>query len=78
MLAPNEGVSSPEEVPSEWVDAAAQIGAGKARRVVVIGAVDSGKSTLCRFLLSEARRAGRSPALLDCDVGQKTVDRPPA
>ncbi len=58
------------------MDAAARIGAEQARRAIVIGSVDTGKSTLCRFLLNEAQRAGRSSALLDCDVGQKTVGPP--
>jgi polynucleotide 5'-hydroxyl-kinase GRC3/NOL9 len=42
----------------------------------VLGPADAGKSTLCRFLLTEAATAGRSAALLDTDLGQKAVGPP--
>jgi polynucleotide 5'-hydroxyl-kinase GRC3/NOL9 len=63
-------------VSADWADAAAQLIAGDFRRVVVLGAADMGKSTLCRFLVGEGRRAGRAVALLDADLGQKTVGPP--
>jgi polynucleotide 5'-hydroxyl-kinase GRC3/NOL9 len=44
--------------------------------VLVLGAADRGKSTLCRFLVERAAGCGRSAALLDADVGQKTVGPP--
>ncbi len=46
------------------------------RTVVLFGGLDTGKSTLSRALLEAAVAAGRSPAFLDADVGQKTVGPP--
>jgi len=63
-------------VPPGWSDAAASMTHEGVRRLMVIGAADVGKSTVCRFLLGEARAKGRKAALLDTDVGQKTVGLP--
>ena len=47
-----------------------------ANTVALIGALDTGKSMLARRMLSEAHAAGRRCALIDADVGQKTVGPP--
>ena len=44
--------------------------------VVLVGGLDTGKSTLSRSLLSAAVAGGRAAAYLDADVGQKTVGPP--
>jgi polynucleotide 5'-hydroxyl-kinase GRC3/NOL9 len=44
--------------------------------VMLIGAPDTGKTTLAKKLLAEALRAGRNLALVDGDVGQTTVGPP--
>jgi polynucleotide 5'-hydroxyl-kinase GRC3/NOL9 len=44
--------------------------------VLLIGGLDTGKTTLSRALLGAAVEAGRPSALLDADVGQKTVGPP--
>jgi len=62
--------------PPDWSDVAARITHESVRRVMVIGAADVGKSTFCHFLLRTARAGGRTAALLDTDVGQKTVGPP--
>jgi polynucleotide 5'-hydroxyl-kinase GRC3/NOL9 len=62
--------------PPEWVEAAEHICRHAPARVLVIGARDTGKSTFCRFLYDAATQLGRSAALLDTDVGQKTVGPP--
>lgn len=46
------------------------------RTVLLIGGLDSGKSTLGRRMLAEALEAGRTCAFLDGDLGQKTVGPP--
>ena len=46
------------------------------RTIVLIGGLDSGKSTLARALLRAAVEAGRPAAHLDADVGQKSVGPP--
>ena len=43
---------------------------------MVIGASDTGKSTLARYLFQELRRAGLWAAYLDGDVGQSTLGLP--
>ena len=62
--------------PPDWSDVAARITHESVRRVMVVGAADVGKSTFCHFLLRTARAGGRTAALLDTDVGQKTVGPP--
>ena len=44
--------------------------------VLLIGGLDTGKTTLARDLLRAALSAGRPAALLDADVGQKSVGPP--
>ncbi len=44
--------------------------------VLLIGGMDTGKSTLSRQLLAAALAAGRPGAYLDADVGQKSVGPP--
>ncbi|GIV00513.1 MAG: hypothetical protein KatS3mg014_2128 [Actinomycetota bacterium] len=46
------------------------------RTVLLVGGLDTGKSTLARALLAAAVAAGRRGAFLDADVGQKTVGPP--
>ena len=44
--------------------------------VVLVGGLDTGKTSLSRNMLTAAVEAGRTAALLDADVGQKTVGPP--
>jgi len=44
--------------------------------VLLIGGLDSGKSSLGARILSEGLAAGRTGAFLDADLGQKTVGPP--
>lgn len=62
---------SASAIPPAWLEAVHRLEG--ARRVLVLGASDVGKSTFCRFL---AERLGA--ALLDTDLGQKTVGPPGA
>ena len=64
------------DIPAEWADAAARLTGGEARRVLVLGPADSGKTTLCTLLLSIASDQGRSAVLVDADVGQKMCGPP--
>jgi polyribonucleotide 5'-hydroxyl-kinase len=45
-------------------------------RVMVLGPVDHGKSTLCRILLNYCVRTGGTPIFLDLDVGQNSITIP--
>lgn len=44
--------------------------------VFLLGTVDSGKSTLSRYILCEALSAGESVCLVDADVGQSSLGPP--
>ncbi|HEX9376254.1 MAG TPA: Clp1/GlmU family protein [Actinomycetota bacterium] len=46
------------------------------RTVVLFGGLDSGKTTLSKTLIRAGLAAGRSPAYLDADPGQKSVGPP--
>lgn len=58
--------------------AAARSGSAEAfgPRVVVCGATDSGKSSLCRILLNYALKRGWKPLQVDVDVGQNGITIP--
>lgn len=45
-------------------------------RVVVVGPVDTGKSSFCRYLLNYSVRFGRAPIFIDLDVGQNQISVP--
>jgi polynucleotide 5'-hydroxyl-kinase GRC3/NOL9 len=68
--------STDARIPSAWLDAARQIIREGVRHVLVLGAVDVGKSTFCRELLRAANGAGKAARLIDSDVGQKMVGPP--
>jgi polynucleotide 5'-hydroxyl-kinase GRC3/NOL9 len=46
------------------------------RTVMLVGGLDTGKSTLSRALLEAAVAVGRTTAYVDADLGQKTVGPP--
>ncbi|XP_072961750.1 protein CLP1 homolog [Typha angustifolia] len=45
-------------------------------RVIVVGPTDSGKSTLCRMLLSWACKQSWKPTFVDLDIGQGSITLP--
>jgi polynucleotide 5'-hydroxyl-kinase GRC3/NOL9 len=64
------------DIPASWEQSAAAIIQHRWRKVLVIGAVDRGKSTYCRFLSRYLLAAGWRVALVDADVGQKDIGPP--
>ena len=62
------------DVPPSW--APAQQAARGAGLVLVLGASDSGKSTLTAVLANAAVAANRATALVDSDVGQSSIGPP--
>jgi len=62
------------DIPPSWQPALEAARAGGA--LIVLGAVDSGKSTLVAVLAQEARRAGRPVAVVDADIGQSSIGPP--
>ena len=65
----------PPGLPHAWATAIRTV-LNTATRILVLGPADSGKSTLCRLLLEQARGADRSAAILDLDLGQKLIGPP--
>lgn len=51
---------------------------GKGAVSLIVGAMQSGKSSFCRFLLNYAARMGRSPLYIDLDVSQNSSSVPGA
>jgi polynucleotide 5'-hydroxyl-kinase GRC3/NOL9 len=64
------------QIPADWLRAAEAIAERHARRVLILGPVDAGKSTFARFLLENAAERGAVAVVLDADVGQKSFGPP--
>jgi polynucleotide 5'-hydroxyl-kinase GRC3/NOL9 len=64
------------DIPSSWDWSATQILHHAWRKILVIGAVDRGKSTYCHFLSQRLLAAGATVAVVDADVGQKDIGPP--
>jgi polynucleotide 5'-hydroxyl-kinase GRC3/NOL9 len=65
------------DLPPEWEAAAGRfLETGGA--ALVLGAPDTGKSTLCRYLIYRAYAAGERAALIDLDLGQAHLGPPAA
>lgn len=63
-------------IPRAWGEAAETILAERPPTILVLGGGDVGKSTFCRFLISELIKAGQRVAFVDADVGQKDLGPP--
>ena len=63
------------EVPDDWRALSVRIDA-EGGLAVLLGASDSGKTTLARWLMRTLTAAGRRVALVDGDIGQSTVGPP--
>lgn len=72
-------VAHPDEVvkpPEEWEQLLEALGAAEDTRVVyLLGGIDRGKTTLCRYLAA-GLRGRRRCACIDCDTGQSTIGPP--
>ncbi|MCK8519461.1 Clp1/GlmU family protein [Methanoculleus sp. 7T] len=63
-------------VGEEWEELAAALSQADApQRVYVVGATNSGKTTLCRYLADETATHTRT-AYVDCDTGQSRIGPP--
>lgn len=69
------GSSSDPEILPEWAWAA-EASLARPGVVVLLGASDSGKTTLCRILAERWRAAGRTVGLVDGDIGQSSIGPP--
>ncbi|WP_440059923.1 Clp1/GlmU family protein [Thermogladius sp. 4427co] len=60
----------------QWVSLIDSILETRPRVVVIVGDIDSGKSSMSTLILNKAIEKGMSPALVDADVGQADVAPP--
>lgn len=63
------------DVPPAWEQAAGRFVQTEGL-TLVLGGTDTGKSTLCRYLVYRAYLAGHRVALIDCDLGQSHLGPP--
>src|SRR5262249_57699816 len=66
----------PIDIPPAWEWSASQIVQHRWRKVLVVGAVDRGKSTYCAFLSRRCLAAGLRVAVIDTGIGQKDLGPP--
>jgi polynucleotide 5'-kinase involved in rRNA processing len=64
------------DIPEAWRKTAQKILERRNQSVFILGALDSGKTTLARFLTETALKKGFKVALLDTDIGQSTLGPP--
>jgi polynucleotide 5'-hydroxyl-kinase GRC3/NOL9 len=64
------------DIPASWAWSATEIAQRRWRKVLVMGAVDRGKSSYCRFLSRHLLAAGWRVAIVDADVGQTDIGPP--
>lgn len=67
---------SKETIPHSWHEAVRTVIGGRRSPVMVIGPVDSGKSSLCTFLCNHAIREGMKVGVIDGDIGQSDIGPP--
>jgi len=64
-------------VPQEWEGLPSKIKEhGQPRTIMVIGGIDTGKTTLCRFLFDRLSAQGERTLLIDADLGQSVIGPP--
>ncbi len=66
-----------DTIPASWHKTAEDILAlGKTTVVIIMGKVDSGKTSLCTFLANSAIKANLAAAIIDADLGQSDIGPP--
>lgn len=63
-------------IPKSWTELAHEVLTHRLSPVVVLGATDRGKNTLCIYLSNMILKVGCSVALIDADVGQGDIGPP--
>jgi polynucleotide 5'-hydroxyl-kinase GRC3/NOL9 len=79
MLGEGASINEVEEgtIPSSWDEAAKELlSLDKPVTVMVIGGVDSGKTSFCTFLVNAAVKEKLKTSVIDADLGQSDVGPP--
>jgi polynucleotide 5'-hydroxyl-kinase GRC3/NOL9 len=64
------------DIPHSWHQSAEAILKNRWRKILVIGGVDTGKSTYCGYLSNRLLDGDGQVAVIDADVGQKDIGPP--
>ncbi len=64
------------DIPPLWENAANRIVSNRWRKILVMGGIDRGKSTFCKYLAGVILESGYEVAVVDADVGQKDIGPP--
>jgi polynucleotide 5'-hydroxyl-kinase GRC3/NOL9 len=79
-LGENAGIEELDgiTIPSSWKEAYAELAGTDAKpaTTIVLGNVDSGKTSFCTYLLNNLLREGKKVAVLDGDLGQSDIGPP--
>jgi polynucleotide 5'-hydroxyl-kinase GRC3/NOL9 len=70
------GDLAPVDVSEQWEDLRMELVSRRCTRVYVMGEPDSGKTSLCRFLVGALAEHVGAASYLDCDPGQSTIGPP--
>jgi len=67
-----------DTIPSSWLQAFEELLNSQVRpfTAMVIGTIDSGKTSLCTFLINKLLEEGQKVAILDGDLGQSDIGPP--
>jgi polynucleotide 5'-hydroxyl-kinase GRC3/NOL9 len=63
-------------IPKSWFEAANTFQKSNNKKLLIIGSTDTGKSTLCTFLVNHILKFKQNVALLDADIGQSDLGPP--
>ena len=63
-------------IPDSWKRVIEEVMSNNYRKIIVIGGVDSGKSTFCVFMANSFLKSGIQTALIDADIGQSDLGPP--
>jgi polynucleotide 5'-hydroxyl-kinase GRC3/NOL9 len=63
-------------IPKSWLEVVNRIQKFDNKKILVIGSTDTGKSTLCMFLVNSILKLKQNVALIDADIGQSDLGPP--
>ncbi|MEM2103491.1 MAG: Clp1/GlmU family protein [Candidatus Bathyarchaeia archaeon] len=67
-----------DTIPQSWIEASEKLASSKTRpaTAVVLGTVDSGKTSFCTYLINRLLSNGQRVAIIDGDIGQSDIGPP--
>ncbi|MEZ0346600.1 MAG: Clp1/GlmU family protein [Infirmifilum sp.] len=65
-----------DTIPKEWYETAELLKNRENRRILIVGDIDSGKTSLATLIVNTLVSSGDKVAVIDADVGQKSIGPP--